>query len=153
MIQRIQTLFLLFALILTVMLFFLPIAEIITGNKHLLVFKSSGLYEAETNEIIIKTLPVIILTAVITFIYFAAIFLYKKRILQSRICMLNILLLVGLAGLLIYYLTFVFRKVDITFYSFQLAALYPVICIILTYLAYRRIRKDEQLVRSAETIR
>ncbi|KPK79137.1 MAG: hypothetical protein AMS27_18305 [Bacteroides sp. SM23_62_1] len=153
MIQRIQTLYLLFALILTVLLFFSPIIEILTDNNQLLVFKSSGLYEAESDEIIIKTVPVTILLAVVVFLYFIAILLYKRRVLQARICMLTILLLAGLAGLLIYYLTFVFRKIDTTGSSFQLAALYPVICIILTYLAYRGIRKDEQIVRSIEKIR
>jgi hypothetical protein len=67
--------------------------------------------------------------------------------------MLNILLLVGLCGLIFYYLTFVFRRVELTGYSLQLAALYPLISIILTFMAYRAIRRDEQLVRSADTIR
>jgi len=73
MIQRIQTLYLLFALILTVLLFFSPIIEILTDNNQLLVFKSSGLYEAESDEIIIKTVPVTILLAVVVFFYFIAI--------------------------------------------------------------------------------
>lgn len=153
MIQRIQTLFLLLALILTAMLFYSPIAEILEGEQHLLVFKCTGLYNAENEEIIIKTVPLIILLAVITLLYIVAIFLYKRRVLQSRICMLNILLLIGLAGLLFYYLTFVLRKIDMAGSSFKMAAVYPVICVILTYLAYRRIRKDELLVRSADTIR
>jgi len=153
MIQRIQTLYLLLALILTVTLFFSPVAEILTGNNQLLVFKSSGLFDAETDEIIIKTVPVTILLAIITSLYSFGILLYKRRILQGRICVFNILLLFGLAGMLFYYLNFVFRRVDITGSTFQIAALFPVICIILTYLAYRGIRRDERIVRSADTIR
>ncbi len=153
MIQRIQTLYLLLALILTFMLFFLPVAELLSGNNQLLEFKSSGLFDAETDEIIIQTVPVTILLAVVTSLYSFGILLYKRRILQGRICMLNILLLVGLAGLLFFYLNFVFRRVDITGSSFRIGALFPVICIILTYLAYRGIHRDEKIVRSADTIR
>jgi len=138
---------------LTVTLFFSPVAEILTGNNQLLVFKSSGLFDAETDEIIIKTVPVTILLAIITSLYSFGILLYKRRILQGRICVFNILLLFGLAGMLFYYLNFVFRRVDITGSTFQIAALFPVICIILTYLAYRGIRRDERIVRSADTIR
>lgn len=153
MIQRIQTLYLLFALILTILLFFSPVAEILTGNNQLLVFKSSGLFEAETDELIIKTVPVTILLAIVTSLLSFAILLYKRRIVQARICMLNILLLVGLCGLIFYYLNFVFRRIDITGSSFRITVIFPVICIILTYLAYRGIRRDEGIVRSADTIR
>ncbi|KPK84970.1 MAG: hypothetical protein AMS27_08665 [Bacteroides sp. SM23_62_1] len=153
MIQRIQTLYLFSALVLTILLFFLPLAEIITVNNQLLLFKSSGLYDTEAGEIIIRTAPLIILIAVITFLYFIAIFLFKRRVVQARVCMLNILLHAGLTGLLIYYLTFIYRKVEMSGSGIQLAVLFPVISMILTYMAYRSIHRDEKLVRSADTIR
>ncbi len=153
MLQRIQTLYLLVSLVLAVLLLFSPITEIFADSNKLLVFKSTGLFEAENGKIIIKTIPVIILISVIILLYIVSILTFKKRVLQARICMLNILLLLGLVGLAYYYLSFIFRKTEPLESSLQLAALYPVICIILTFLAYRNIRKDEQIVRYIDKIR
>lgn len=153
MLQRIQTLYLLVSLALVVLLLFSPVAEILADNNKLLVFKSTGLYEVESGKMIIKTIPVIILISVIILLYIVSIMAFKRRVLQARICMLNILLLFGLIGLAYYYLSFIFRKTEPLESSLRLAALYPVICIILTFLAYRNIRKDEQIVKSIDKIR
>jgi hypothetical protein len=153
MIQRIQTFYLFVSLVLGVLMLFSPVSEILADSNKLLVFKSTGLYDAENGKIIIKTIPVIILISVIILLYIVCIFAFKRRVLQARICMLNILLLLGLVGLAYYYLSFIFRKTEPLESSLQLAAIYPVICIILTFLAYRNIRKDEQIVKSIDKIR
>jgi len=153
MIQRIQTLYLFVSLVLSILMLFSPISEILADSDKLLVFKSTGLYEAGNGKIIVKTIPVIILISVIILLYVVCILAFKRRVLQARICMLNILLLLGLIGLVYYYLSFIFRKTEPPESSLQLAAIYPVICIILTFLAYRNIHKDEQIVKSVEKIR
>ena len=70
-----------------------------------------------------------------------------------RICVYNMLLQIGLLGLMYYYMSVIFRKMNAVEYSYRLAVILPVISIILTYLAYRGIRKDDILIRSMDKIR
>jgi Domain of unknown function (DUF4293) len=153
MIQRIQTLYLLAALGLIILVFFLPVSEFISGNNQLITFKAIGFYDERTGNLIIATIPVIIIVSVIIFLYIISIFLFKKRMIQMRLCVFNIILLVGLIGLYCYHLVF-FIKTDYgTDFKIGISFILPVLSIILTYLALRGIRKDEYLVKLADRIR
>jgi len=70
-----------------------------------------------------------------------------------RFCIINIILLAGLIGLYCYHLLFYMKTVQGVDFKIGISFIIPVIAIILTYLAFRGIRKDEYLVRLADRIR
>ena len=83
---------------------------------------------------------------------FLSIFMFRRRAIQMRICVFNIILLVGwyiCYGVFAYILGGVFEA---KFRPSIMAAI-PFASIILLYLAFRGILKDELLVRSLDRLR
>ena len=80
------------------------------------------------------------------------IFLFRQRLVQSRLAMLFCILLVGWN---ILYAVFAYMIPLDTDTHFQLTpwAAFPAIACILSYLAFRAILKDEMLVRSLDRLR
>lgn len=155
MIQRIQTIYLLLATILMSLTLFLPLATIINGTSEIVVkaFAVSGLSD------VTGTLPLYlgILLSITTALLMTIIFLFKKRMLQIRLCVSAIVLLVGSAafiGLYCYRLCHILAELngDLVF-TLGFASLMPIVAIIPVVLAIRGIAKDEALVRSLDRIR
>ena len=152
MIQRIQTLYLLLATAMMSLTLFLPLATIIYGGDELILkaFTLSGIEGIE------GTLPVYLgaFLAVTTTLLLAIIFIYKKRMVQIRLCVSAIVLLLGsatLIGLYCYRLCNILSG-DLIF-TLGFASLMPVVAIIPTALAIRGIARDEALIRSLDRIR
>ena len=132
MIQRIQSLFLLIAFGLIVSLFsnklcYAPQMEPITYSQFT---------------------PFLILTIIAAVICFFTIFIFKHRILQIRLCIFNILVLLGYQAWIGY--AFFTREAGV---AFSMSAVFPIVCAILTFTAMRYIARDEAMVRSANSIR
>jgi hypothetical protein len=153
MIQRIQTIYLFLSAILVFLMHLLPIVKILALSNTIIVFRSYGFYSENMNEGLLPSFPFFILISIIIIFYILAIFLYRNRNLQARICRLNILLLIGSVGMLTYYIIHMYRTMAGVEYSFQITILFPLISIVLTWLAIRGIIKDEVLVRSVDKIR
>ncbi len=155
MIQRAQSIYLLSVTILMVFLAVLPIAEIAIRGGEIVIYYNFGIksYVAENTGIIFHTLPITILTCVIGVISFVNIFLYYNRHLQMRLCLYNILLIVGLMVLIYFYFSVMRKKLNITDHTFKITIVFPVISAILTLLSLRSIRKDDVIVRSYERLR
>lgn len=172
MIQRIQSIYLLVVSILMLFILFSPIAEIAVERKQVInekesadmkeivVYKNYGavIYSNDKAKTIFSTWPVTTLICIIGLISFFTIFLYTSRMLQIRICVFNGLLLLGLTGLTYYYFTAIKKQItisDLTIiqHTFKISIILPVISFILTFLAFRAIRRDELLVRSYERLR
>ena len=102
MIQRIQTLFLLGAVVSLAMMIFLPLAEILSDDGVYYTARSSGLIE-QGREVVFPTMPVVILLVVTALMSLGNIFLFKNRKLQIRLCVYGIILSFGLIGLLYYF--------------------------------------------------
>ncbi|MBQ5802816.1 MAG: DUF4293 domain-containing protein, partial [Bacteroidales bacterium] len=81
-------------------------------------------------------------------ICFFTIFIFKHRILQIRMCIFNILVLLGYQAWIAY--AFFTREPGV---AFSISAVFPVVCAILTFTALRYIARDEAMVRSANTLR
>ncbi len=157
MIQRIQTLFLIGAAIISVSLFFLPLSEVkVThpdGTNDLLtvtlmeIKSESGSKEVPANisySMLIVNLLVLAGTMV-------TIFMYKNRQAQIRLTSITTLLLIVLIIL-------IFRSSDsvagVGGPPLYLTGVYLIAVQAFLYiLARRAIRKDELLVRSADRIR
>ena len=155
MIQRIQTVYLLAALVLTGLILFMPFAEIGAVDGSIYSFGSAGLSRLDGQDWLRVTgaIPLFVLILVTTSLLLASIFLFRNRRLQMRICIYSIILEFGLIGLGYYYFFLAFRDLQVSIYTFKLPVIIPVISIILIYLAFRAIRKDDILVRSLDRIR
>lgn len=152
MIQRIQTIYLLASIILISVMFGLPITELRALEQEFYTFELRGVEDDQGNYEY-RTLPLTILFGVINLLILISLFLYKRRILQMRICIYNILLLIGSYGLIYYYLQDIEKQFQITESSFTVSIVLPAVTIILLYLAFRGIRRDELLVKAMDRIR
>jgi len=154
MIQRIQTVYLFLSSLITLGLLFTPLANLVSATKEIYKFNAFSISNevSDTAGLSINAWPIGALIIAISVLFFFSIFLYKKRILQARICMLNIILLLGLAGLIFFYATVAQSELDasITYSVFNITI--PV-AIILSFISNRRIRLDEALVKSYDRIR
>ena len=78
------------------------------------------------------------------------IFMYKNRIRQLRITVFTIILLLGLEGVMFY---FCYAAFDESIVAYKIPMIFPIVAVILDYLAIRNIGKDEALIRSMDRIR
>lgn len=147
MIQRIQTVFMFVAGVLIASLFAQKFADIVV-NDELYIFNAFGIFKNE--ELIFSGLPILIFIGIITALHFVAIFLFKKRILQIRVLAFTIILLVGLCGMFFYFTYASFDEVKV---AFKVGVAFPIVALILDWLAIRAIGKDEALIRSLDRLR
>lgn len=147
MIQRIQTIYLLVSAILIGLIFALPIAEIVKdGAIYLFNFKGI-LLDGTLKE---NGMAISILTGIILLLHGFAIFSFKNRIRQIRLIISSMLLLLCLFGLFFYFAYYSFTGAQI---NLKISMVFPLIAIILDFLAVRAVRKDEALIRSLDRIR
>ncbi len=125
--QRIQTLYLLLATGLVVALLFSPKAGDITYTEYW---------------------PYAVLLIITAFLQVMATTTWKHRIFQMRTASLSAIILIGLQGWLVY--DFISTHNDPVFH---ISAVFPIVAVILDFLAARSILAVELLVRSAERLR
>ncbi len=145
MIQRKQTIFLLLALAVSSLLFFIPIA-LITANGQNLILKISEIHDTNNG---VNTMPDLVLLSIICLISCITILLYKNRTFQLRLCIANILLSAALEGLMFFQLINI-HAIDGTI---KYGLFFPILIIIFQILAFIGIRKDDKLVKSLDRIR
>lgn len=152
MIQRIQSLYLLAVAALMATAVFTPLAYFAAGAEEYLLYAFS-LKSAETSY---STLYMGVIVALAAILPFVTIFLFKNRMLQIRLCAVELVLLVGSAIFMaIYYYLGgrMFSGLEFSAQGFRIAMIFPVVSLILDYLAIRAIFHDEMLVRSLNRIR
>ena len=152
MIQRIQSIFLFVSLCFVTPMFFAPVAKLVYETGEILTFNLTGFYlsEAGTTTCISNQYSLMLFGILICALNLIIIFLYRKRMIQLRLCIYNILLLIGLAGVMLFVL---YSLQGVRSVSFSMPAVFPVVSIILHYLAFRGIRKDELMVQSLSRLR
>ena len=156
MIQRKQTLFLLVAVIASLLCFFMPIGVILPkGMGGVVSLYNLGFVDDNGTITVSGTcLPLFILLAVSTALSLVTIFLYKKRKLQLSLCATNLLFSVlwyidyALLSFGMVTVPEVEGNVEVKF-----AACLPLIAIIMVVLARKGVADDEKLVRAADRIR
>jgi hypothetical protein len=155
MVQRIQTLFLLIAFLLVGSLFFMPFVNLLGMNNEFYELSITGVnkIDAEGQSVVTNTMALSILVGAINVLLLLTIFLFKNRVLQMRLCIYNMLLLVGSLVLGFYFFKQISQQVETPNHTFTVAVTFPLLAIILIYLAFRNIRRDELLVRSVDRIR
>lgn len=152
MIQRKQTLFLLFAFLLTIVCLCMPLGEF--KNNHGLN-ESTVLYnlwmttpDGNNHYEVWGLFAVLLLTCPIMLF---AIFMYHNRKTQSRFCMFSILLTVG--WYIEYAVMVLTMKGSTSSYIIYYTSVLPAASLILQFMARRAILADEALVRAADRIR
>lgn len=153
MIQRIQTVFLLLTVAAQGFFLGMPLARFLMVNDMAINLFATGFKNADSGEMALSTEALLFLACAILTLSIITIFLYKKRILQIRFCIYNMLLNVGMIGLLIFQIYTFAKNNPVTAQSFTPALAIPLAIIILLYLAFRGIRKDEVLVKAYERLR
>jgi hypothetical protein len=152
MLQRSQTLFLLGAFVLSLLLLFGPLA-LFTLEGSEFVLKHSGLMNSEDQKETLATWPLTVFFIVLAVLAFLNIFLYKNRSLQMRISVFLIFLNAGAVGMMFYYVFMSRNQLEGAITVHQWRFIVPLISMILLYLAFRRIRRDELLVKAYDRIR
>lgn len=154
MIQRIQSLYLLIAALLVGVFYFLPFASfVIEQDMSIYHLSIKGLIpDAIGSKPIFHAIPLVIVITIIILTSIATIAFFKRRMLQIKLSIVNIVLLVGLQGLMLYFVSVSKHQLG-THTSYSLIFIFPLLSAILTYLAIRSIVKDEALVRSMDRLR
>lgn len=150
MIQRIQTLYLLAVVALGIALIWLPVVQLVTPEDaaELQVYELSALGGAPIQGV----WGLLVTTILIPLLALIDIFLYRKRILQARLNIFTVMLCLGYYGVLAIYIWQAKLALGVDWHILPWAS-FPLVCLILTLMATRRILKDEALVRAADRIR
>ena len=144
MIQRIQTVYLLVAAIISGgLIFVFSLWENADGNS---IFATELI---ESDSMILKLIPILFIgSAVLSII---AIFQFKKRQLQFVLGRLNILTNLILLGFLVYQLLNLSGETSVS--EKGIGAFLPVVVVVLLAIANKAIKKDEDLVKSVDRLR
>ncbi|MCI6161683.1 MAG: DUF4293 domain-containing protein [Prevotellaceae bacterium] len=152
MIQRKQTLFLIVAIILTVVCLCLPIGRFVPESMgvtslmfNLWIQTGNGSHDFSVWALF----AILLLTCSIAL---WAIFSYKNRTFQSRLCLFNMLLLLGWYAVYAVFAIILGKDQKVSF-SVEIAACLPFISLILHFLARKGIQADEALIKSMDRIR
>lgn len=147
MIQRIQSVYLLLAAILGAVISFY--------NPHLwrarLVNNNYQYFDGQSNYLYFMLLMIIIVLSLV------AIFLFKKRKVQFRLTVINLLFSLGLIAVQYLEITALEQQLKeggmLASSTYLPAAFLPILLVILLFLAARGIFRDEKLVKSLDRLR
>lgn len=152
MLQRIQTLYLLIAFAITAALFSMDLAQF-ANETGLFRLTADGIYTIDAdNKLVMPTQALTILLVVAELLLLVIIFLYRKRILQIRLCGMSLGLLIGLSVMIYYFGKTASKELGAEL-SFSWAMVLPLIAMVFVFLAIKAIGRDEALVRSIDRIR
>jgi len=162
MIQRIQTVLLLIAAICFAAACFMPLGTITTFDAYYSVTPWVLKENIPDGAIVHPTYFIGLLQVILAIMSFIAIFLYKKRSTQSKVCyaaiFINFILIILIGWV---YPDVVFSKLpqvagaEVQFYGsgrfpWVLLSFIPLLCL---YFAHQHIIKDEKTVRAADRLR
>ena len=150
MIQRIQTLYLLLVVVLgTLLCLFSPMQFLLPEGTEYVSLN------------VLDKWPMAVMTIASPVLALVTIFLFKRRLLQARFNVMNVILCLGFYALLALYTAYVVKGYE-TIGEISLAgadwyisvwAAIPLVNIVLLMMSTRRILKDEVLVRAADRLR
>lgn len=157
MIQRIQTLYLLGAILILLSVFFLPLAQFRDDQNRVHEIFANGniVFASEASKTIADThnTTLMYFFVLIEVLLLSTIFLYKKRMQQMRMCVYSIVLLFASVAMLIFFTKTLAHNNDSVRFLFTFPAFTPLISALFTFFAFRGIRKDEELIKSLNRIR
>jgi len=151
MIQRIQSVFLIISAVAIVLLYFFPLA-VIGGHEDGATLFIGTVALNDSAKVIVNAWPLRALCSIILILTLLSLFLYKRRVLQMRLTIYNMVLTFGMIGLGIFYLI-QGRNLHGGDIQAQFFSIMPIISLILSYLAWRGIRRDYLMLSAVERLR
>ena len=155
MLQRIQSIYLLFASLLIFALFLFPLTHNVYVNGISSTIKITGIYQdvnGQENQITPFT-ALTMVTPIIGLIPLVIIFLYKNRKQQVALCYSAILVIIGYSFWLSQTVKNATGGAELRTDNIGIGIFLSSISIVLLILAVKSIQKDEKLVRSADRLR
>jgi hypothetical protein len=151
MIQRKQSLFLFFIAVLGIALLFIPIGTIKTNSEDVNIYLVPLSHPELTSTA--GHMTAIALNFVGLILAFTTIFLYRKRELQVKLCyVLMVLWLV--IGLMMAFCPFVTKtETVISVQNNYFGPIIAILAVVAAFIATRFIKKDIELIKSADRIR
>lgn len=151
MIQRIQTIYLLLTIILAVLFLSGDIIHFQNGSS-ISINGISTLQEEKISYEELSTWPLTVLSILVPIISLVTILLFRKRTTQMKFNLFLILLIIMQIGAVVYFIM-ALSKTFRTDLQPGTKLVLPVITLILSAMAYRGIKKDEELVKSYDRLR
>lgn len=155
MIQRIQSVFLFLAVVFAGLLFVCPIASFDYGNDLMTLTilnvenQQDALYFSNT-----YTLPLLIVTILMSVVPLFTIFKFKNRNLQLKLSSLTVFLNAVFCGLIfLYYTSNIQKTIASETVTYLFGAYIPLVNMVLAVLAMRWIKKDIELIKSVDRLR
>jgi hypothetical protein len=155
MIQRIQTLYLLAIVVLSGFTVFSPLADLINKTDNLVYlvdFKGISLIKSTGNTLISTIWGLNTISAVVPVIALITLFSYKNRKKQIRLLVINMIFMICFYIFLLLYIWSACSGLHADWHL-RIVTVFPLINLILSYLAIGAIGKDEKLVKSMDRLR
>lgn len=154
MIQRIQSIYLLVVVALMAVTLLAPLAWFAAdGAEYRLCAFSLQTLEGVAVQSTVYMGVLLLASALLPLV---TIFLFRRRMLQIRLCVVEMVLLIGAIAMeVIYYFLSARAFSDQVLHAqgFKPAIALPIVCLFFMYLAVRAIFRDELMVRAADRIR
>jgi hypothetical protein len=138
--------------ILTLLMFTGPIAGFSAG-EGVLTLRHSGVFNPLGEKMQLSTWPLTLFFSLVSGLAFFNVFSYMNRVRQMRLCIFLILVSFGMAGMMFYYTWVVVHKFETSQTLYHWRFVIPPILIVLLFLAFRAIRRDELMVKAYDRIR
>lgn len=156
MIQRIQSVYLLLSIFALGLTFFFPLMAYY-GDLHTYQFNLIEMQNLVPNSVNdfknLFTMPLLAVLGFILLLSILIIFKYRNRKLQLQLTRINMLLnLVLIIAIFFGYSRYIQSVIDVE-EQFKTGAFFPLISLVFLVLAYRGIKKDDDLIRSTDRLR
>lgn len=159
MIQRMQTVYLLFAAASAVLLFFYPIAEFgdgISSTYYVKLYIFKLIDYVPGNESLFPAAflyPLVVLNSLVAIISLASLFMFKKLMAQLKLIRIGLFLNIALIAAIFFFYTNQVSKAVLDDPAYQFGIYLPIITLLFIILAMRGVQKDIKLIRSADRLR
>lgn len=155
MLQRVQSIYLLFAALVIFALFLFPVAHSVYINGVPSTIKVTGIYHDVNGAQQLTTAftALSIVTAIVGLIPLVLIFLYKNRKQQMMLCYVAVLVMIGYSFWLSQAIQSATGGFTMGTSNFGIGVFMSSLSIVLMLIAAKAIQKDEKLVRSADRLR
>jgi len=151
MIQRIQTIHLLIGAVLLSLIYLFPLASFNSTTGHWLLY-SATMKNIDGVSGLIPVFPIALVNGLAVLVSIFAIFSFKNRLFQIKLCKLNYFILLVLLAIITIYMMRISTMLNAPI-AFKFVLVFPVVSLILNYLAHQAVKRDEKLVKSADRIR
>ena len=155
MIQRIQTIYLFLAVVVLCLCLMMPVGvfhpEAMGVDATMFNLAIVSTNPALQVPCLHQSTPLFLVLVIVCIIALAAIFLFKHRKLQARLCSVSIFLCA--VWYVLYFVYGYLVGIEGTVFGLKLGMGLPFLAVVLLYLARRGVLADERLVRAADRIR